>query len=214
MSPQRRASRTMFCLVSLFAAAVLIAFPYSSIFRSGAHSNMSLAASLNGPAAPQTTSEADHSLAQNDPQRARIAQVIVRDVRHAEAMRRAHSHPDIRPTPSITPTTHPVTVVPVAQGDPQQIAEGMLASYGWPTAQFSCLQPLWNRESGWNVYASNPESGAYGIPQALPGSKMAAAGPDWQTNAATQIRWGMLYIKGTYETPCAAWAHEQRYGWY
>ena len=67
----------------------------------------------------------------------------------------------------------------------------MLGSYGWSSSQFSCLQPLWNQESGWNVTASNPTSGAYGIPQALPGSKMASAGADWQTSAATQIRWGL-----------------------
>ena len=56
--------------------------------------------------------------------------------------------------------------------------------------------------------------GAYGIPQALPGSRMASAGPDWQTNAATQIRWGLQYIKSTYGSPCAAWDHEQATGWY
>ena len=69
-------------------------------------------------------------------------------------------------------------------------------------------------ESGWNVYASNPTSGAYGIPQALPGSKMASAGADWQTDAATQIRWGLGYIQSTYGSPCGAWAHEQADGWY
>jgi hypothetical protein len=100
------------------------------------------------------------------------------------------------------------------QGDPQQIAESMLGSYGWSSSQFSCLQPLWNEESGWSVTASNPTSGAYGIPQALPGSKMASAGADWQTSAATQIRWGLGYIKSTYGSPCAAWSHEQAYGWY
>jgi hypothetical protein len=100
------------------------------------------------------------------------------------------------------------------QGDPQQIAQGMLGSFGWSSSQFSCLQPLWNAESGWSVSASNPSSGAYGIPQALPGSKMASAGPDWQTSAATQIRWGLGYIKSTYGSPCAAWSHEQAYGWY
>jgi hypothetical protein len=100
------------------------------------------------------------------------------------------------------------------QGDPQQVAQGMLGSFGWSSSQFSCLQPLWNAESGWSVSASNPSSGAYGIPQALPGSKMASAGPDWQTSAATQIRWGLGYIKSTYGSPCAAWSHEQTYGWY
>jgi hypothetical protein len=101
-----------------------------------------------------------------------------------------------------------------ASGSPQQIAQGLLGSYGWPSSQFSCLQPLWNAESGWNASASNPSSGAYGIPQALPGSKMASAGPDWQTSAATQIRWGLGYIRSVYGSPCAAWSHEQAYGWY
>jgi uncharacterized protein YdaU (DUF1376 family) len=99
-------------------------------------------------------------------------------------------------------------------GSPQQIAEQMLSQFGWSSSQFSCLQPLWAHESGWNVYASNPSSGAYGIPQALPGSKMASAGPDWQSDAATQIRWGLQYIQGTYGSPCAAWSHEEADGWY
>jgi len=99
-------------------------------------------------------------------------------------------------------------------GSPQQIAEQMLSQFGWSSGQFSCLQPLWALESGWNVYASNPSSGAYGIPQALPGSKMASAGPDWQSDAATQIRWGLTYIQGSYGSPCAAWSHEEADGWY
>jgi hypothetical protein len=103
---------------------------------------------------------------------------------------------------------------PVASGSPQQIAQAMLASFGWSSSQFSCLDPLWAYESGWSVTAYNAGSGAYGIPQALPGSRMASAGPDWQTNAATQIRWGLEYIKGTYGSPCAAWDHEQATGWY
>jgi hypothetical protein len=90
----------------------------------------------------------------------------------------------------------------------------MLASFGWSSSQFSCLDPLWAHESGWSVTAYNAGSGAYGIPQALPGSRMASAGPDWQNNAATQIRWGLEYIKGTYGSPCAAWDHEQATGWY
>ncbi len=101
-----------------------------------------------------------------------------------------------------------------ASGPPRQIAEAMLGSFGWSSSQFSCLDPLWAHESGWSVTAANPGSGAYGIPQALPGSRMASAGPDWQANAATQIRWGLEYIKGTYGSPCAAWAHEQATGWY
>jgi hypothetical protein len=103
---------------------------------------------------------------------------------------------------------------PAASGSPQQIAAGMLASFGWPASQFSCLDSLWSHESGWSVSASNPSSGAYGIPQALPGSKMASAGADWQTNPATQIKWGLGYIQSTYGSPCAAWSHEESAGWY
>ena len=98
-------------------------------------------------------------------------------------------------------------------GSPRQIAQQILAAEG-RSGQFSCLDSLWTQESGWNVYAQNPGSGAYGIPQALPGSKMASAGPDWQSNAATQIRWGLSYIDSTYGSPCAAWSHEQSTGWY
>ena len=103
---------------------------------------------------------------------------------------------------------------PATSGSPQQIAEAMLGSFGWSSSQFSCLDPLWGHESGWSVTAANPGSGAYGIPQALPGSRMASAGPDWPTNAATQIKWGLEYIKGTYGSPCGAYAHEQATGWY
>jgi hypothetical protein len=98
-------------------------------------------------------------------------------------------------------------------GTPQQIAAQMLAAYGW-AGQFSCLDSLWDAESGWNISAQNPSSGAYGIPQALPGTKMASAGPDWQSDAATQIRWGLTYIQESYGSPCAAWGHEEADGWY
>ena len=99
-------------------------------------------------------------------------------------------------------------------GTPRQIAMAMLPSYGWSSGEFSCLDSLWEEESGWNPYAANPSSGAYGIPQALPGSKMASAGTDWQRNAATQIRWGLGYIQATYGSPCGAWSHESSAGWY
>ena len=82
-----------------------------------------------------------------------------------------------------------------------------------PSLYFGCLVDIWNRESGWRYDAENP-SGAYGIPQALPGSKMASAGADWQTNPATQIRWGLGYIKQLYGNPCNAWAFDDRNGYY
>jgi len=105
-------------------------------------------------------------------------------------------------------------VTTAASGSPQQIAQAMLGSFGWSSSQFSCLDPLWAHESGWSVSAYNAGSGAFGIPQALPGSRMASAGPDWQTNAATQVKWGLDYIKGTYGSPCGAWSHEEATGWY
>jgi uncharacterized protein YabE (DUF348 family) len=116
-------------------------------------------------------------------------------------------------------TKQPVTVpgvdVNVDPGSAQGIArQMMLDSYGWGDDEFSCLVSLWNRESGWRVNAANRHSGAYGIPQALPGSKMASAGADWQTNPATQIKWGLGYIKGRYSTPCGAWSTFQSRGWY
>ncbi|WP_309068446.1 phospholipase [Microbacterium sp.] len=97
----------------------------------------------------------------------------------------------------------------------QATAEAMAAErYGWGGDQFSCLVSLWSKESGWNYQASNPSSGAYGIPQSLPGSKMATVGSDWQTNATTQIAWGLDYISRAYGTPCAAWGHSQSVNWY
>ena len=97
---------------------------------------------------------------------------------------------------------------------PRQIARQMLPSFGWSQRQFPYLNWLWNRESGWNKWAENPYSGAYGIPQALPGAKMASAGPNWRSNARTQIRWGLRYIRATYGSPRRAWAHEVADGWY
>ncbi|HEX6521746.1 MAG TPA: hypothetical protein VF070_17340 [Streptosporangiaceae bacterium] len=106
------------------------------------------------------------------------------------------------------------TTKPAVTSSPEQIAQAMLSRFGWASDQMSCLLPLWQRESGWEVAAYNAGSGAYGIPQALPGSKMGSAGADWQTNAATHIKWGLGYIKEIYGSPCAAWAHEETDGWY
>jgi hypothetical protein len=97
---------------------------------------------------------------------------------------------------------------------PKQIARGMLRHFHWSTRQFPYLNRLWARESGWNVHALNPYSGAAGIPQAVPGSKMASAGPNWRNNAKTQIRWGLRYIRDRYGSPRAAWDHEASVGWY
>ncbi len=131
-----------------------------------------------------------------------------------------------KPTPTPTPTTRAVSgsssssggwrppFVTPNPGSAQATAYEMVTKRGWGDDQFACLVALWKKESGWRVNAYNKSSGAYGIPQALPGRKMASAGSDWETNAATQIAWGLGYIKGRYGTPCGAWDHSQRKGWY
>ena len=132
-----------------------------------------------------------------------------------------------KPTPTPTPGRSPsprqrnprrrVGVRRSSTPDPgtaQAIAYEMVLARGWGDDQFACLVALWNKESGWRVNAYNASSGAYGIPQALPGSKMGSAGADWETNPATQITWGLGYITGRYGTPCGAWDHSIRVGWY
>lgn len=114
---------------------------------------------------------------------------------------------------SASPAPAPAAGTP-DPGSAKAIAAGMVSARGWGTGEYDCLVSLWNKESGWNVYASNGSSGAYGIPQSLPGSKMATAGADWQTNPATQITWGLNYISGVYGSPCGAWSHSQAVNWY
>jgi hypothetical protein len=106
------------------------------------------------------------------------------------------------------------SVADQARNDPRAAARAILGEFGLADSQFSCLDSLWTRESNWQYSATNPSSGAYGIPQSLPASKMASAGPDYRTNPVTQIRWGLGYIQDRYGTPCNAWAHSQATGWY
>jgi hypothetical protein len=117
--------------------------------------------------------------------------------------------------PTRTATTKPVPAAGCsAYHGVQLTACNLLPSFGFSTSEMSALIPMWNNESGWDYTAYNSGSGAFGIPQALPGSKMASAGSDWQTNPATQIRWGLGYIKSTYGSPSAAWSFWQANGWY
>ena len=96
----------------------------------------------------------------------------------------------------------------------QRVAQQYLYNtYGQCGVQFTCLVTLWNRESGWRVNAHN-SSGTWGIPQALPGYKMAKYGKDWRTNPLVQIKWGLNYIKKRYGSPCGALGHSNRFGWY
>lgn len=112
----------------------------------------------------------------------------------------------------MTPAPPPGVVVDVAGA--KAYARQAVARYGWGDGEYQCLVLLWTRESSWRADAYNVSSGAYGIPQSLPGSKMATAGADWRTNAATQIEWGLAYIAGRYGAPCGAWAHSEAVNWY
>ncbi|MGN7191689.1 lytic transglycosylase domain-containing protein [Curtobacterium sp. MCBA15_004] len=103
------------------------------------------------------------------------------------------------------PSTDGVAVDPAGA---KAYAQSRLGSYGWGSDQYSCLVSLWTQESGWRANALNASSGAYGIPQALPANKMSVAGADWRTNAATQVDWGLAYIRDAYGSPCGAWHHE------
>jgi hypothetical protein len=101
---------------------------------------------------------------------------------------------------------------PAPKGVAQAYAKSLV-----PASQFGCLVKLWDRESNWRTTATGSMTSngrAYGIPQALPGSKMASAGADWRTNYKTQIKWGLKYIKSRYGTPCGAWSAFQGKGWY
>jgi hypothetical protein len=95
----------------------------------------------------------------------------------------------------------------------ETLGQRMNAAKGWASCWSSLLQ-IWTHESHWNERAHNPSSGAHGIPQALPGSKMASAGPNWETNPVTQIAWGLSYISARYDNPCKAWTFWQNNHWY
>lgn len=117
------------------------------------------------------------------------------------------------PTPVMSVRLAPAAGIP-DPGSAMDIGLRMVIERGWDSSEFDCLAALWDKESRWDVYAFNASSGAYGIPQAVPGDKMAAAGDDWQTNPATQISWGLSYIANRYASPCGAWEFSGQNGWY
>jgi hypothetical protein len=141
--------------------------------------------------------------------------------RRAAAARRAAKLTDSLTMPTVSPLPGTqqlprmtqLSEMPELPGTPQEVAEQLLNILGQGD-EFVCLDELWTRESGWDVTATNPTSGAYGIPQSLPAIKMATAGADWRTDPVTQIRWGLSYIDAVYGSPCAAWAHEVAHNWY
>ncbi|WP_017610773.1 aggregation-promoting factor C-terminal-like domain-containing protein [Nocardiopsis xinjiangensis] len=116
--------------------------------------------------------------------------------------------------PSTTASPEP-SAPPEPDGSAEELALEMVLDQGWGADEFhNCLEPLWEKESNWNHTAENSSTGAYGIPQSLPGDKMASHGDDWRTNPATQISWGLSYIKDRHGSPCEAWNHSQANNWY
>ncbi|UWZ59357.1 lytic transglycosylase domain-containing protein [Dactylosporangium aurantiacum] len=121
-------------------------------------------------------------------------------------------------TRTLGPPTYPIPAacdIYKGKNDNKWRGCGLLHVAGFGIDQMGpCLEKLWDKESHWTTTARNRSSGAYGIAQALPGSKMASVASDWSWNPETQIKWGLGYIKGRYKTPCAAWSHSQSTGWY
>lgn len=120
--------------------------------------------------------------------------------------------------PAPAPATHSAvrqqsrsSVLAAVSGSPRDMARTLAATHGWTGSQWVCLDKLWQHESNYETTVRNPSSGAYGIPQALPASKMSTAGPDWRNNPVTQIQWGLSYIGGRYGSPCGAWSYWVRH---
>jgi len=186
------------------ALAVGTALPAHAATKAPAGESVSAAASK--PSATMASATPQWVVAFQDAQASlgKQGKAVAAHAQQDAAVRAAHAHA-AQATAAVAKAA--------ASGDPRSIAKSMLAQYGWDASQFTYLNQLWFHESNWRVHAENA-SGAYGIPQALPGSQMASAGADWQTNPATQIKWGLSYIQGRYGSPSGAWAHEQSSNWY
>lgn len=149
--------------------------------------------------------------------------IEVRDLKRASRSRAVSTPKDAKakvinePVVTVAPRSKPAPKARTFKKEHVFVSRGTYKAYALSLVgedQFRCLEPLWEHESGWRTDATNPRGSAWGIPQALPGSKMASEGADWRTNGRTQIRWGVKYIAGRYGNSCAAWAHFQSHNWY
>jgi hypothetical protein len=156
--------------------------------------------------AERIAAEKAAAAAKAEAERARKAQEAASRKKREEAEKEDNSEPK--------PYTGPIPASCNEYSGNRKTGCALMISAGFKIDQFPCLDKLWTKESGWNHKARNSSSGAYGIPQSLPGSKMASIADDWETNPATQIKWGLGYIEGRYGDPCGAWAHSQDVGWY
>jgi len=199
--PARRALRTSVTLTGLAAAATGVAVV------AGVVQTPTAAVDLAGSITPAATGPAGAAVLQDRAPVVSRSSDRLTDHREARDPAKAASL-GLASGPAVSGREN------LSAQDPQAVAEALLPTFGFDSSQMSCLVPLWAGESGWRVSAENSSSGAYGIPQALPGSKMASAGADWQTSAVTQIKWGLGYIAERYGSPCGAWGFKQGHGWY
>ena len=140
---------------------------------------------------------------QNEPPKQASANQVEKP--NAAATTSTVSQVKVEPTVPSAPTVTPQVSTPPPPKSNREIGQELASGYGWVGQEWICLERLWTGESNWNHLSYNSSSGATGIPQSLPGNKMASAGADWQTNPSTQIKWGLSYIAGRYGTPCSAW---------
>src|SRR3954471_16506523 len=205
--PARTALRTSVTLSGLAAAATGVAVATGVIQSPG--TPVSLADSLSPVAATDSADRPTAEVQQRDAVVSRSSDRTqqTKDRRHGRDPMKAAAL-GLAAGPAVSGQES------LSAGDPQAIAAALLPTFGFDNSQMSCLVPLWMGESGWRWNAANASSGAYGIPQSLPGSKMATAGSDWRTNPATQIEWGLGYIRDRYGSPCGAWGFKQSHGWY
>ena len=215
MRHHRRPSRTIraFGVFVLVAGAIAGAYLGVSHYQSGGNNGIALSIdSAPEPPAVDPARQAALDLAQE-----RAAEAVVdaadRAKKAAEvAKRQAQEQAASRSEPR---TSYPVPKSCTADySGNRAIGCALMLEAGFGLAQMPCLDRLWSRESGWNPKAENDNSGAYGIPQALPGDKMAKYGSDWRTNPVPQIKWGLNYIKNRYGDPCGAWSFFQSHNWY
>lgn len=163
------------------------------------------AASVEAASIRKERLQASRSSTRNEPPQNVVVKKKVQKVEKKKA---------VKPAKKSTNSSTKVRSIASNSGANRAIGRKLAAQRGWTGDQWTCLNNLWTKESGWRHTSDNPSSSAYGIPQALPGSKMKSAGSDWRTNPATQIKWGLGYIKGRYGTPCSAWRHFLTKNWY
>ncbi len=218
---QHRPVRTFKAIGVFFLALGAVAGVYVAVSRPGAvdTANRLSVDVADVSLTPTTTADPqrDQAVALAQEKAAAAASEAAAKAKAADDAAKRTTQPASRSQPRATTKPAPPYPIPASCGEftgNRAIGCAVLLDSGFGLDQMPCLDKLFTKESGWNPKARNKSSGAYGIPQSLPANKMASAGADWETNPATQVKWGISYIKGRYKTPCAAWSHSQSTGWY